>query len=86
MRDFHSRIVKLDDFAKFQTTNIQDMVSEKIKEQSAKIVTITETFREALILSNKTYFLEEMSKQKGIQKDLRKEIAVYKERIKTQES
>ena len=78
--------MKLDDFAKFQTTNIQDMVSEKIKEQSAKIVTITETFREALILSNKTYFLEEMSKQKGIQKDLRKEIAVYKERIKTQES
>ena len=62
------------------------MVSEKIKEQSAKIVTITETFKEALILSNKTYFLEEMSKQKGIQKDLRKEIIVYKERIKTQES
>lgn len=46
---------------------------------------ITETFREALMLSNKTYFLEEMSKQKGIQKELKKEVNVYKERIKTQE-
>jgi len=35
---------------------------------------MTETFKEALLLSNKTYFLEEMSKQKTIQKSLRKEL------------
>lgn len=37
---------------------------------------MTDTFKEALMLSNKTYFLEEMSKQKLIQKDLRKKIEV----------
>ena len=42
------------------------MVDEKIKEQQSKIVAMTETFKEALMLSNKTYFLEEMSKQKSI--------------------
>lgn len=32
---------------------------------------MTDTFKEALLLSNKTYFLEEMSKQKGLQKQLK---------------
>lgn len=32
---------------------------------------MTDVFKEALMLSNKTYFLEEMSKQKNIQKDLK---------------
>lgn len=37
---------------------------------------MTEIFKEALLLSNKTYFLEEMSKQRGIQKELRKQVEV----------
>ena len=41
---------------------------------------MTETFKEALMLSNKTYFLEEMSKQKGIQKSLRKELQLMKDK------
>lgn len=48
----------------------------KIKEQANRIGIITETFKEALLLSNKTYFLEEMSKQKLIKKGLKKEVDV----------
>ena len=42
---------------------------------------MTETFKEALLLSNKTYFLEEMSKQKLIRKGLKKEVDVQSRRI-----
>lgn len=83
LKDFHSRMVKLDSLTLFQTTSLQEMVDEKIKEQSSKIIAMTETFKEALMLSNKTYFLEEMSKQKSIQKDLKNKLAVSQEKIKT---
>jgi protease II len=51
-------------------------VDTKIKEQNCRIVAMTDIFKEALMLSNKTYFLEEMSKQRNIQKDLRKQLQV----------
>jgi len=57
-------------------------VDEKIKEQTDRITEMTETFKEALLLSNKTYFLEEMSKQKIIHKNLRKEVSVFKDKYK----
>lgn len=37
---------------------------------------MTDTFKEALMLSNKTYFLEEMYKQKNIQRDLQEQLKV----------
>ena len=43
---------------------------------------MTETFKEALLLSNKTYFLEEMSKQKLKGKNLKKEVDVQNQKIK----
>ena len=42
---------------------------------------MTETFKEALLLSNKTYFLEEMSKQKLLRKNLKKEVDVQSQKI-----
>jgi hypothetical protein len=43
---------------------------------------MTETFKEALMLSNKTYFLEAMSKQKAIKKGLKKDLEVYGHKVK----
>lgn len=43
---------------------------------------MTETFKEALMLSNKTYFLEAMSKQKAIKKNLKKDLGVYENKVK----
>ena len=82
LKDFHQRIVKLDSFATATTVGLQDLVDEKIKEQTDRITEMTETFKEALLLSNKTYFLEEMSKQKIIHKNLRKEVSVFKDKYK----
>ncbi len=66
LKDFHSRLVKLDNFAKFQTAQLEEQVNIKILEQSNRIQQVTETFKDALLLSNKTYFLEEVNKQKSI--------------------
>ena len=74
LKDFHQRMVKLDSYAQFQTSTLQELINTKVKEQTIKISSMTETFKEALMLSNKTYFLEEMSKQKSIQKSLRREL------------
>ena len=41
---------------------LQELIDSKIKVQNKRIVQMTDTFKEALLLSNKTYFLEEMSK------------------------
>ena len=58
-------MIKLDSSAKYQTSTLQDLVDTKIREQSNRIQLVTETFKDALMLSNKTYFLEEMTKQKN---------------------
>ena len=76
LRDFHTRMVKLNHFANSQTSQLQDLVDTKIKEQNCRIVAMTDIFKEALMLSNKTYFLEEMSKQRNIQKDLRRQLKI----------
>ena len=60
--DFHQQMIKLDSFAKHQTVTLQELVDVKIREQSNRIQLVTETFKDALMLSNKTYFLEEMTK------------------------
>lgn len=70
LKDFHSRLVKLDNFAKFQTAQLEEQVNIKILEQSNRIQQVTETFKDALLLSNKTYFLEEVNKQKTEKKKL----------------
>ena len=82
LKDFHQRMVKLDAFAKFQTSTLQELVDSKIREQSNRIAVMTETFKEALMLSNKTYFLEAMSKQKAIKKNLKKDLGVYENKVK----
>lgn len=71
----------MDNFATQTTSSLQDLVDEKIKEHTDRIGEMTETFKEALLLSNKTYFLEEMSKQKIIQKNLKKEVQVFKDKF-----
>jgi hypothetical protein len=58
-------MIKLDSSAKYQTSTLQELVDTKIREQSNRIQLVTETFKDALMLSNKTYFLEEMTKQKN---------------------
>ena len=58
LKDFHQRMVKLDQFAIQTTTSLQELVDTKIIEQSNRISAVTEVFKDALMLSNKTYFLE----------------------------
>lgn len=79
LKDFHQRLVKLDSQAKFQTQNLQELVDQKILEQTNRIQQVTETFKDALMLSNKTYFLEEVTKHKTEKKNLKKEIEVLRE-------
>jgi hypothetical protein len=57
-------MVKLDQFAIQTTTGLQELVDTKIIEQSNRISVVTEVFKEALMLSNKTYFLEQVNKHK----------------------
>jgi len=42
---------------------------------------VTETFKDALMLSNKTYFLEEITKHKNEKRLLKKENQIYREKI-----
>ena len=79
LKDFHSRLVKLDNFAKFQTTQLEEQVNIKILEQSNRIQQVTDTFKDALLLSNKTYFLEELNKQKTEKKKLVQDATVAEE-------
>lgn len=74
-------MVKLDTFAQHQTTSLQELVDKKILEQTNRIQAVTETFKEALMLSNKTYFLEEMHKQKFEKKKLKNEIDIQQDKI-----
>lgn len=53
----------------------------KIIEQTNRIQAVTETFKDALMLSNKTYFLEEVSKHKLIAKEAKRELNIYKEKL-----
>lgn len=79
LKDFHSRLVKLDNFAKFQTAQLEEQVHTKVLEQSNRIQQVTETFKDALLLSNKTYFLEEVNKQKTEKKRLVQDAAAAEE-------
>jgi hypothetical protein len=47
---------------------------------------MTETFKEALMLSNKTYFLEAMSKQRAINKSLKKNLEVNGNKVRVLEN
>lgn len=86
LKDFHSRMVKLDQFTLETTSNLQELVDTKIVEQTNKIQAVTETFKDALLLSNKTYFLEEMSKHKLIAKEAKKESKIYKQKLEILEN
>ena len=79
--DFHSQMIKLDSSAKYQTSTLQELVDTKIREQSNRIQLVTETFKDALMLSNKTYFLEEMTKQKNEKRQLKKELTVWQSKV-----
>ena len=71
--------MKLDNFAKFQTAQLEEQVHTKVLEQSNRIQQVTETFKDALLLSNKTYFLEEVNKQKTEKKKLVQDAAAAEE-------
>ena len=45
-------------------------------EQSNRISAVTEVFKDALMLSNKTYFLEQVHKHKLEKKAIKKELAI----------
>jgi|TARA_B110000285_G_scaffold3329_1_gene3489 hypothetical protein len=79
-------MVKLDQFTLETTSNLQELVDTKIVEQTNKIQAVTETFKDALLLSNKTYFLEEMSKHKLIAKEAKKESKIYKQKLEILEN
>ena len=81
LKDFHLRMVKLDQFALQTTSSLQELVDTKIIEQTNRIQAVTETFKDALMLSNKTYFLEEVSKHKLIAKEAKRELSIYKEKL-----
>ena len=73
-------LTKLDRFTKQQTRLLQDQVNAKMLEQSNRIQLVSETFKEALKFSNKTYFLEEMTKSNSEKNILKKELKVVKEK------
>lgn len=82
LKDFHSRVMKLDRYTKHQTETLKETVDAKILEQANRIQQVTETFKDALMLSNKTYFLEEITKQKQEKKQLKRELAVLKDTVR----
>ena len=69
-------MVKLDQFAIQTTSSLQELVDTKIMEQSNRISAVTEVFKDALMLSNKTYFLEQVHKHKLEKKAIKKELAI----------
>lgn len=73
-------MVKLDRFTRQQTDALKEAVDAKILEQANRIQQATETFKDALMLSNKTYFLEEVTKHKQEKKALKRELAVLKDK------
>ena len=85
LRDFHSRMVKLDQFALQQTSSLQELVETKIQQQTKRIGKVTEIFKEALMLNNRTYFLEELTKQKINQKYLKTELKLKADELKRKE-
>lgn len=62
------------------------MVDIKIIEQGNRITAVTEVFKDALMLSNKTYFLEQVNKQKNEKKAAKKELVVIREKYKLMEA
>ena len=70
-------MVKLKKVIFEQASGLEDKVAFLLNGQNNRIQMITDTFNEALkLIGNKTYFLEEMSKQKIIKKGLKKQVAV----------
>ena len=58
----------------------------KIIEQSNRISAVTEVFKDALMLSNKTYFLEQVNKHKLEKKAVKKELNITIDKYKLMES
>lgn len=81
LKEFHSKLMRLETVSEQITSKLTEQINQKIKVQNTKIVSMTEKFKEALLLSNKTYFLEEISKQKGIQKHLKQMLGVQEKQI-----
>jgi hypothetical protein len=79
-------MVKLDQFAVQTTSSLQELVDTKIIEQSNRISAVTEVFKDALMLSNKTYFLEQVTKHKLEKKAVKKELNITIEKYKLMES
>jgi len=82
LKDFHQRMVKLDQFAIQTTSGLQELVDTKIIEQSNRISAVTEIFKDALMLSNKTYFLEQVHKHKLEKKAVKKDLNIYKDKFR----
>ena len=82
LKDFHQRMVKLDQFAIQTTSGLQELVDTKIIEQSNRISAVTEIFKDALMLSNKTYFLEQVHKHKLEKKAVKKDLNIYKDKYR----
>jgi len=61
-------------------------VDTKIIEQSNRISAVTEVFKDALMLSNKTYFLEQVNKHKLEKKAVKKELNITIDKYKLMES
>jgi len=59
---------------------LEDKISYKLNDHNSRIHMVTETFNEALQLSNKTYFLEEVQKLKFERAKLLQEIKFYKDK------
>lgn len=75
-------MVKLDQFAIQTTSGLQELVDTKIIEQSNRISAVTEIFKDALMLSNKTYFLEQVHKHKLEKKAVKKDLNIYKDKFR----
>ena len=68
-----------------QSTKLEERVEFELDSQKFRIQIMTETFKEALRLSNKTYFLEQVDKLKNEKTQMKKKMDVIEEKLKIQD-
>ena len=81
LKEFKDQIQKLDKFLQEESLVLEDKIAYKLNDQNTRIKMVTESFEEALQLSNKTYFLEEVTKLKQDKKKLIIELKLLKEKL-----
>ena len=67
-----------------QSSKLEERVEKLLESQKQRVEVLTETFKEALRLSNKTYFLEEVGKLKNETNKLKNNIRVLQEKLRIQ--